>query len=222
MFERIEVRIIKGRQLIPFATAKVLQEHEDRLNALEGKNSSGDASSDSDDSEDNSSDSGEHQQNVRDVKFTVTMDGNPVSGATVTMESVSGTTGSAGGCTLKNIPDGIHRVDIGGGDVTYYPQSQSIQVSADKTNFTIVLKHDYDVEINFNPDIPDNYKVGLTPQTLLDDNEIVEDNLSNGNVTFWGLLEDTYTLKVYDNTNVIYTDTIIIDADHTTFEININ
>lgn len=42
MFESIKLRIIKGRQLNPFATAKVLQEHEDRIKALESGASSND------------------------------------------------------------------------------------------------------------------------------------------------------------------------------------
>ena len=40
MFESIKLRIIKGRELKPFATAKVLQEHEDRIKALEAESSS--------------------------------------------------------------------------------------------------------------------------------------------------------------------------------------
>lgn len=36
MFESIKLRIIEGRKLLPFATAKVLQDHENRLKALEG------------------------------------------------------------------------------------------------------------------------------------------------------------------------------------------
>ena len=39
-FEKIRLRIIKGRQLLPFPTAAVLQDHEDRLAALEAESSS--------------------------------------------------------------------------------------------------------------------------------------------------------------------------------------
>lgn len=42
MFERIKLRIIKGRQLKPFAVANVLQDHEDRIKALESGVSSSD------------------------------------------------------------------------------------------------------------------------------------------------------------------------------------
>lgn len=40
MFKSIKLRIIKGRQLLPFEVAKVLQEHEDRIAALEAESSS--------------------------------------------------------------------------------------------------------------------------------------------------------------------------------------
>ena len=40
MFKRIKLLVIKGRQLKPFAVAKVLQDHEDRLAALEAESSS--------------------------------------------------------------------------------------------------------------------------------------------------------------------------------------
>ncbi len=39
-FEKIKLRIIKGRQLLAFPTAAVLQDHEDRLAALEAESSS--------------------------------------------------------------------------------------------------------------------------------------------------------------------------------------
>ena len=42
MFERIKLRIIQGRKLKPFAVANVLQDHEDRIKALESGSSSSD------------------------------------------------------------------------------------------------------------------------------------------------------------------------------------
>lgn len=42
MFESIKLKIIKGRRLRPFPTAKVLQDHEDRIAALEAESSSTD------------------------------------------------------------------------------------------------------------------------------------------------------------------------------------
>ena len=35
LFKSIKLKIIKGRKLLPFATAKVLQNHDDRIDALE-------------------------------------------------------------------------------------------------------------------------------------------------------------------------------------------
>lgn len=40
MFKSIKLRIIEGRKLKPFATAKVLQEHEDKINAIVGTDTS--------------------------------------------------------------------------------------------------------------------------------------------------------------------------------------
>ena len=40
MFKRIKMRIIQGRKLKPFVVANVLQEHEDRIAALEASSSS--------------------------------------------------------------------------------------------------------------------------------------------------------------------------------------
>lgn len=42
VFESIKLKIIKGRELKPFMVAKVLQDHEDRIAALEAESSSTD------------------------------------------------------------------------------------------------------------------------------------------------------------------------------------
>ena len=39
-FESIKLNIMKGRKLLPFQTAKVIQDHEDRIKALEAGSSS--------------------------------------------------------------------------------------------------------------------------------------------------------------------------------------
>lgn len=65
---------------------------------------------------------------------------NGVSGATVNVDGeqgLTGTTGSAGGCTVANIPDGEHTVTvIADGYVTY---TETITVSSTDTTFTITL-----------------------------------------------------------------------------------
>lgn len=120
MFESIKLRIIKGRQLLPFATAKVLQDHEDRIKALEG----GDSSSD-------------ETPVTRTISFTITDGTNNVDGATVVIGDVTKTTGSAGGCTFNDIADGSVSVEVS--KTGYVTKTETITVSADNTAFTITL-----------------------------------------------------------------------------------
>lgn len=136
MFESIKLRIIKGGQLNPFATAKVLQEHEDRLNALEGNSS--ESSNSETNSNNNNNDSQESEtQTTRNINISVNDGTDDVEGATVSIGNISGTTGSAGGCTLKNVPDGENTIEViadGYGDY-----EDTITVSEDNTSFTITL-----------------------------------------------------------------------------------
>lgn len=120
MFESIKLRIIKGRQLLPFATAKVLQDHEDRIKALE----EGDSSSD-------------ETPVTRTISFTITDGTNNVDGATVVIGDVTKTTGSAGGCTFNDIADGSVSVEVS--KTGYVTKTETITVSADNTAFTITL-----------------------------------------------------------------------------------
>lgn len=120
MFESIKLRVIKGRQLLPFATAKVLQDHEDRIKALE----EGDSSSD-------------ETPVTRTISFTITDGTNNVDGATVVIGDVTKTTGSAGGCTFNDIADGSVSVEVS--KTGYVTKTETITVSADNTAFTITL-----------------------------------------------------------------------------------
>lgn len=128
MFERIKLRIIKGRQLKPFAVAKVLQEHEDRLKALETS------------AENN--DSNEQQQEVtpttRDLSFTINDGTNPIEGATVTVGDKSGTTGSAGGCTVTGVAEGTD-ISVEVSKEGYTTKTETITVDETHTSFTISL-----------------------------------------------------------------------------------
>ena len=62
---------------------------------------------------------------------------NPVENATVAIGDVTSTTGSAGGCSLQNIPDGEHTVTVTKDGYTDY--TGTITVSEDNTSFTISL-----------------------------------------------------------------------------------
>lgn len=128
MFERIKLRIIKGRRLKPFAVAKVLQEHEDRLKALETS------------AENN--DNNEQQQEVtpttRDLSFTINDGTNPIEGATVTVGDKSGTTGSAGGCTVTGVAEGTD-ISVEVSKEGYTTKTETITVDETHTSFTISL-----------------------------------------------------------------------------------
>lgn len=76
----------------------------------------------------------------RTLNFTVNDGTNPVSGATVTISETTGTTGSAGGCSLTNILDGEHTVTVT--KEGYEEYTDTIIVSEDNTSFTITLNSD--------------------------------------------------------------------------------
>ena len=117
MFESIKLKVIKGRKLNPFATAKVLQDHEDRLKELEG------------DSDDESS--------SYNIKVTVNDGTNPVSGAVVSIGEITGTTGSAGGCTLSQVSAGSQTINVTADGYDAY--QKTITVDSTHTEFTIIL-----------------------------------------------------------------------------------
>ena len=60
-----------------------------------------------------------------------------VEGATVAIGDVTGTTGSAGGCSLQNIPDGEQIVTVTKEGYTDY--TGTITVSENNTSFTVSL-----------------------------------------------------------------------------------
>lgn len=119
MFERIKMRIIQGRKLKPFATAEVLQDHEDRLRKLEGGEPSPEPTP------------------KRDLTFSISDGTDPIDGATVTIGEVTATTGSAGGCTLKGIEDGSQSVSVVKDG--YVTKTETITVSVDNTSFEITM-----------------------------------------------------------------------------------
>ena len=119
VFEKIKLRIIKGRKLQPFLTAKVLQDHEDRIKALEG-------------------DAPTPTPTTRTISFTIKSDETtPIEGATVKIGSTTKTTGSAGGCSFNNIADGNVSVEVSADG--FVDKTETITVSKDNTSFTITL-----------------------------------------------------------------------------------
>ena len=120
-FEKIKYRIIKGRQLQAFPTAKVLQEHEDRIKALE----------------DASGTSSETPATIRTLSFTINDGTDAIEGATVKIGSTTKTTGSAGGCTFTEMADDTYSVEVS--KEGYTTKTESITSDETHTSFTISL-----------------------------------------------------------------------------------
>lgn len=124
-WKSIKLKIIRGRTLLPFPTAKVLQDHEDRIAALESA-----AGVDSP-QEDN------QQSTLRDISVTINDGTDPIEGATVTVGAKTGTTGSAGGCTIKDVTEGTVSVEVSA--TGYVTKTETVTVDSTHTSFTISL-----------------------------------------------------------------------------------
>lgn len=120
MFESIKLKIIKGRKLLPFATANVLQDHEDRIKALEQETPEPTP-----------------EPVLRDLSFTINDGTDPIKGATVTIGAKTGTTGDVGGCTIKDIEEGSVSVEVA--KEGYTTKTETITVDSTHTSFTISL-----------------------------------------------------------------------------------
>lgn len=118
VFKSIKLKIIKGRELKPFMVAKVLQDHEDRIAALEG-------------------DAPTPEPVTRDLSFTITDGTDPIEGATVTIGDKTGTTGSAGGCSISGVEEGSVSVEVAA--TGYTTKTETITVDETHTSFTISL-----------------------------------------------------------------------------------
>ena len=70
------------------------------------------------------------------LSFTVTDGTAPVQGATVTVEGKTATTGSSGGCTIKNIVDGEHTVTVTADGFEEYTDTIT---TGETTSFTVEL-----------------------------------------------------------------------------------
>ena len=71
------------------------------------------------------------------VHFDVTDGETGIEGATVTINGVSKTTGSAGGCNFNNMNSGTVNVEVT--KTGYVSKSESISIDNEHTSFTIVL-----------------------------------------------------------------------------------
>lgn len=114
MVKNMKLKILNRGKIVVNILASVLQDHENRISALE--HGGGDK---------------------RNVKFNITDGSDPIDGATVTIGTISGTTGSAGGCTLQDVPDGQHSVTVTASG--FNSKTETITVSETNIQFTIKL-----------------------------------------------------------------------------------
>lgn len=74
---------------------------------------------------------------TRNISVNVTDGTNAVSDASVVIDDITRTTGSAGGCTFNDITDGEHTVTVT--KTGYVTKTETITVSEDNTTFTITV-----------------------------------------------------------------------------------
>ena len=84
---------------------------------------------------------------VGDVKVTVTDGDNPIGNASVliTDTDFTGTTGSAGGCTIRDVPVGVYTIEASKDG--YITSLEDLTVTEEETSITITLELDVDDEI---------------------------------------------------------------------------
>lgn len=74
---------------------------------------------------------------LRDLSFTINDGTDPIKGATVTIGAKTGTTGDAGGCTIKDVEEGSVSVEVS--KEGYTTKTETITVDSTHTSFTISL-----------------------------------------------------------------------------------
>lgn len=124
----IRRKILYKGELTKEQFIRVLQDHEDRLTALEEASSTG-------------TDTQQEEQTptpvTRDLSFTINDGTAPIEGATVTIGDKTGTTGSAGGCSINGVAEGSVSVEVSKQGFT--TKTETITVDETHTSFTISL-----------------------------------------------------------------------------------
>lgn len=114
-------KLLLGGKLKVRTLIHVLDEFDERITKLE----------------EGSSDEEPKTPSKRDLSFTVNDGTNAIKGATVTIGSKTGTTGDAGGCTIKDVEEGTVSVEVAA--TGYTTKTESIVVDSTHTAFTISL-----------------------------------------------------------------------------------
>lgn len=124
----IRRRILFKGKLIDEQFIRTLQDHEDRLKALEdGGNTPSEPVVDS-----------PSEPVTRDLSFSINDGKDPIEGATVSIGGKTGTTGSAGGCTISAVEEGTN-ISVEVSATGYTTKTETITVDETHTSFTISL-----------------------------------------------------------------------------------
>lgn len=141
-FSKLEA--FRGGKPIVSRWWSILVDLDSRLSALENGGTSNDNSNSNsnDNSNSNSNDnSNESQQpqspTTRTLSFTINDGTNAIDGASVTIDSTTKTTGSAGGCTFTDMADGTYSVEVS--KEGYTTKTELITSDETHTSFTISL-----------------------------------------------------------------------------------
>jgi hypothetical protein len=222
-FESIKLNIIKGRELKAFPTARVLQDHEDRLKALESANANsgntgtesntGGSGTSGDSGNTGSSSQQEQTPTTRTLSFTINDGTDAIEGATVTIGAKTGTTGSAGGCTISDVEDGSQTVEVSA--TGYTTKTETISVDETHTSFTISLTvipvYDVTLTVTDGTNAIEGATVVIGETTKTTD--------SNGECTFDDLEADTYSAEISKEGYTAKTESITVTSDDTSFTI---
>ena len=153
---------------------------------------------------------------TRDLSFTINDGTDPVEGATVSIGSKTGTTESNGGCTIEGVEDGSQSVEVSA--TGYTTKTETITVDSTHTSFTISLTaesatRDLSFTINdgTDPIKGATVKIGGTTGTTGD----------AGGCTLKDIEDGSQSVEVSATGYVTKTETITVDADHTSFTITL-
>ena len=159
------------------------------------------------------------------IKGEYTLSTVPLEGATVTVDDLTGgPTGSAGGCTVSDVPEGTHTLTVTcEGYETY---TDTITVDESHTNFNITLTaSELEIQLNVVGDSNDP-----DPPSVIDDAVITNMNSETVNIPFEtdGLLTlnlkpGVYYLIVQSGTYGVPTENILeVDSGNTHLTVSIN
>ena len=196
-------KLLLGGKLKVRTLIHVLDEFDERITKLE----------------EGSSDEEPKTPSKRDISISVTDGTNAIKGATVTIGSKTGTTGDAGGCTIKDVEEGSVSVEVAAEGFT--TKTETITVDATHTSFTISLtaaetepvKRDLSFTVNDGTNAIKGATVTIGSKTGTTGDA--------GGCTIKDVEEGTVSVEVAATGYTTKTESIVVDSTHTAFTISL-